>query len=568
MTIENDFLPFATGGGANVLSQSAYAALSAVSTGYQSGVAQSAALNKTWRQSSIMAAVMASFIVQETGQPAIDDGTTATLLTNFTTAVVAASKQRVILTDTGAANAYAAANAVPMVALPTASGVVQTVQIAHTNTGASTYAPDGLATKPIFGLGGAALQGNELPANGIATLVSFVSPLLNGGNLCWVLYECVGGAQQISPATASQHAVQLGQIQTQSGTAFTTAGTAPAFTLTPSPAITAYAANQRFRVKFNATGTTGSNTLNISGQGAVALMQFGAGGVLQNAVIQNGLLSDVEYNGSSMIVLDPVASRTVLTANLNLYVATTGSDTANTGLSSGSPFLTLQKAYNYLQQNYDLGGQYTATINVATGTYTAGLQANGPIIGALNGPGSVIVNGVGAGTNIDPPGASTCFGAANGAQYGISNCSIQSSGSGSNGVVTNDATSRIQIGSGIVFGGMAAGAHILCTGGMVSVLAGYTIAGGAGTHVFASNTGALVTYVASTMTLTGTPAFTNFAVADYLGQVNIAGMTFSGSATGARYNIAGNSLVYTGGAATTYLPGSTAGSASLGGLYA
>ena len=49
-----------------------------------------------------MAAVMASFIVQETGQTAIDDGTTATLLANFTTAVVAASKQRVILTDTGA----------------------------------------------------------------------------------------------------------------------------------------------------------------------------------------------------------------------------------------------------------------------------------------------------------------------------------------------------------------------------------------------------------------------------------------------------------------------------------
>ncbi|WP_430226839.1 hypothetical protein [Paraburkholderia tropica] len=211
MTVENDFLPFAAGSSANVLSQSDYAALDAVTNGFKAGVAPSNALNKAWRQSSIMAAVIAQFIVAETGQAAIDDGTTATLLTNFTKAVVAASKQRVILTDTGTANAYAAANAVPMTALPTVSGIVQTVQISHANTTASTYAPDGLPTAPIFALGGAALQGSELPANGIATFVSYVGPLLNSGAVCWILYECIGGAQQVAPATQSKHAMQLGQ---------------------------------------------------------------------------------------------------------------------------------------------------------------------------------------------------------------------------------------------------------------------------------------------------------------------------------------------------------------------
>jgi hypothetical protein len=92
MAVENDFLPFATGSGANVLSQSSYAALSAISTGYQAGIAQSAALNKTWRQSSIMAAVLAQFIVNTTGQTAIDDGTTATLLANLVAAVSAQSE--------------------------------------------------------------------------------------------------------------------------------------------------------------------------------------------------------------------------------------------------------------------------------------------------------------------------------------------------------------------------------------------------------------------------------------------------------------------------------------------
>ncbi|WP_260858724.1 gp53-like domain-containing protein [Paraburkholderia sp. BCC1885] len=213
MTTENDFIPFAVGGSANVISQATYAADTTLTQGgFTAGIATSAQLNKVWRQSSIMAAVIASFIVAETGQTAIDDGTTATLLTNFTNAVNAASKNKIILTDTGTANAYTAANPVPLTALPTATGFTQTVKIAHLNTGTSTYAPDGLATAPIYGLGGAVLQGGELPANGVATLVSFVDPLLNSGNLCWVLYECVGGAQQVPPATASQHAVQLGQL--------------------------------------------------------------------------------------------------------------------------------------------------------------------------------------------------------------------------------------------------------------------------------------------------------------------------------------------------------------------
>lgn len=213
MATQNDFLPFATGPGANVVDQATYAALGALTTGFLSGTAQSTQLNKVWRQSSIVAAVIAQFIVAQTGQAAVDDGTTATLLANFTKAVNAASKPRVILPDSGSVNAYAAANPVPMTSLPTVSGIVQTISVNTTNTGASTYSPDGLPSRPIYGLGGGALQGGELVANGIATLVSYVGPLLNGGSLCWVLFECIGGAQQVAPATQSQHAVQLGQLQ-------------------------------------------------------------------------------------------------------------------------------------------------------------------------------------------------------------------------------------------------------------------------------------------------------------------------------------------------------------------
>lgn len=87
----NNFKPFAAAGGANVMAQADYEALAALLTGFQSGTAQSQQLNKVWRQSSIMSAVLAQFIVDLTGQDAIDDGTTATLLANLKTAVQAQS---------------------------------------------------------------------------------------------------------------------------------------------------------------------------------------------------------------------------------------------------------------------------------------------------------------------------------------------------------------------------------------------------------------------------------------------------------------------------------------------
>lgn len=87
MSVENDFIPFAVGESANVLTQSAYAALTALTqNGFSGGIAPSIQLNKVWRQSSIMAAVLAQFISQNTGQPAIDDGTTVTLLANLSAA--------------------------------------------------------------------------------------------------------------------------------------------------------------------------------------------------------------------------------------------------------------------------------------------------------------------------------------------------------------------------------------------------------------------------------------------------------------------------------------------------
>ncbi|WP_238814002.1 hypothetical protein [Herbaspirillum rubrisubalbicans] len=108
--------------------------------------------------------------------------------------------------------AYTVSNPVAMGALPTTNGVIQRFTVNVTNTSDATYAPDGLAAAPIYGLGGLPLQGTEMVANSIATLVSYIGPLLNSGSLCWILFDCTAGAQQVAAASASQHAVQFGQV--------------------------------------------------------------------------------------------------------------------------------------------------------------------------------------------------------------------------------------------------------------------------------------------------------------------------------------------------------------------
>ncbi|MDZ3439635.1 hypothetical protein M2D94_21820, partial [Klebsiella pneumoniae] len=76
----NDFKPFATGSGANVLSQADYEALSALASGFLSGKASSAQVNKALRQSSTIAAVLAQFMADSTGSDVLDNGNIATLL--------------------------------------------------------------------------------------------------------------------------------------------------------------------------------------------------------------------------------------------------------------------------------------------------------------------------------------------------------------------------------------------------------------------------------------------------------------------------------------------------------
>ncbi|MBC6536221.1 phage tail protein, partial [Citrobacter sp. 966a] len=70
----NDFKPFATGPGANVTPQEDWENLPALLSGFMSGKASSAQMNKAFRQASFIAAALAQFVSEKTDQDVLDDG--------------------------------------------------------------------------------------------------------------------------------------------------------------------------------------------------------------------------------------------------------------------------------------------------------------------------------------------------------------------------------------------------------------------------------------------------------------------------------------------------------------
>jgi hypothetical protein len=92
----NDFKAFATGNSANVISQADYLALAALVSGFSSGKASSAQINKALRQSTVMASVLAQFISDSAGVDVLDNGNTAQILANLKTGMTALTPGRLL----------------------------------------------------------------------------------------------------------------------------------------------------------------------------------------------------------------------------------------------------------------------------------------------------------------------------------------------------------------------------------------------------------------------------------------------------------------------------------------
>jgi hypothetical protein len=112
-------------------------------------------------------------------------------------------------------------------------------------------------------------------------------------------------APPTSPVTIASPVQRLDRLATLA----TTAGTAPTYTLTPTQVLGAYATNAPMLVKFHQSTAVGATpTLNVSGLGGLALVQVNSAGTQVPAQVVAGLISEVVYDGTSLVILSPYVS--------------------------------------------------------------------------------------------------------------------------------------------------------------------------------------------------------------------------------------------------------------------
>ena len=199
-------------------------------------------------------------------------------------------------------------------------------------------------------------------------------------------------------------------------------------------------------------------------------------------VLTTGAIADGQYlarSGGSVIGVDLGSNREILTANRTYYVATTGND-SNNGLSSGSPFLTIQNAIDVVAA-LDLS-IYDVTIQLAAGTYANSTgnrckpcvgAGSVTIIGDETTPANVVV------TSTTTTGAGAFYSAYNPQTiYKLRGMTI--SGACTN-LISSTYGSNIEI-QNIVFGLLTVGTAHLYTfaGGRINVTGNYSITGGTG----------------------------------------------------------------------------------------
>jgi hypothetical protein len=260
--------------------------------------------------------------------------------------------------------------------------------------------------------------------------------------------------------------------------------------------------------------------------------------------------------------------REVLAANRTYYVRTDGND-SNTGLanSAGSAFLTIQKAIDTVAA-LDVS-IYTVTIQVGAGSYSGQVvlknfvgAGTAILLGDTTTPSNVVLNRSGSGDTITCPSGITSDWRVRG--FRITPTTGQCIGVRSGSILTVDGNMEYAATSSY---------HLYVASSRLLIAAGYSITGGAAHHWRAENVAMLHMMGGLTVTLTGTPAFSaSYVLSNRSSTIIAFAMTFSGSATGARYAVQSGSLIETNGAGPNYFPGNAAGSgtnygASPWGLY-
>lgn len=161
----NDYKAFACSPGSNVLTQAQWLAYSQMGPGFQSGVAPSAAFNKLFRQSSQWAAAAAQLACDRLNADVLDTGSPDNLKQLMSQGEAVGS----YASDTGSTNAVQVAY--PVTFTTAVDGMKVRFRCANSNTGAVTFAPNGMIPSSVVNGFGVALTGGEMLQNGIYEVV-------------------------------------------------------------------------------------------------------------------------------------------------------------------------------------------------------------------------------------------------------------------------------------------------------------------------------------------------------------------------------------------------------------
>lgn len=399
------------------------------------------------------------------------------------------------------------------------------------------------------------------PCGGVdPELLNFVSG--HGWNLIHNMLTLSGLTPSIQNLHQLAQAIQSGKVGYVAA-----GGTANALTATLSPVPASVPNGMAVRVLIG-SANTGAATLNVNSTGALPIVTQRGVAISQGELAAGAIVTFVKRAAAWQLVGVGYSDVKIpLSADLNLYVATTGSD-SNDGLTAATPFATLQKAWDYAQARIDLNG-FNVVVNVAAGTYTAGLVARGAVPGQA-GPDSIkfVGNPSSPSTVVVDVTNGCAFRSSFGANFLVDGFLVRGSGT-----AVNQGYGLYANGGGIVFRnvefGAASVAKMGATAATLQALGPFSHVAGAAPSFFFSSLGGVIQISGVAVTFVGSPAFSD-SVAKCEHAVLIAiGTSFSGAGgvTGKRYAVTHQGWISTNGAGASFFPGSIAGTADATSSY-
>jgi hypothetical protein len=187
--------------------------------------------------------------------------------------------------------------------------------------------------------------------------------------------------------------------------------------------------NQRFRLKFNATGT-GTPTLAVSGLTAKNIKQYNDLGVKAAPVIKINMLADVEYDGTDYVILNPLTP-TISPAPIQPFTATVAANAMTVTLQPTSIDFRSTTLSSGAVTRVDIATAVTLVIPSGATLGTVAAVSSNLAIVAIDNAGTVVLGvvNIAGGVNLSESGVitSTIINTASGSSAVIYSTSAQSS---------------------------------------------------------------------------------------------------------------------------------------------